>query len=83
MTAQPACPQIGPQPVIEACLELVFGEVRILQLVAGRSVLDIYVNPVGGSWSITLTVTSGASRLIRSGRGYDLPAPSARGDRDG
>lgn len=76
--AQPS--QCAPRPDVLAALATKYGEARRAIGIAGQtSVMELFVNPSTGTWTIIATSPDGTTCLIASGGSFEMtddPAPA-------
>lgn len=78
--AQAQSAQCAPRPEVLTALATKYGEARRGIGIAGQNaVMELFVNPVTGTWTITATSPEGKTCLIASGsnfEGISDPAPA-------
>jgi len=71
-------PQCAPRPAVLEALANGFGEARRAVGIAGQAhVMELFVNPETGTWTITATRPDGVMCLIASGSNFEQVQGSA------
>lgn len=70
--------QCGPREGVLAQLMARYGESRVgAGLAANGGILEIFTNPVSGSWTAAVSGTDGQMCLVASGQSWEIYAPTA------
>ena len=75
--------QCYPREEVVAHLADKFGETAHgMGLAANNTVLEVFVSDASGTWTIAVTLPTGVTCLVASGRGWDgtVAAPQPKGD---